>query len=302
MATIGLWRPVDRFDLSNDQMMKITENPRDKFYLTVCFVCRDVAKPGQEHLRNYGGIVCYSCRAFWRRSHQATRSPNFVCKRNNDCSITVATRRRCQKCRYQRCLVAGMNPEAVLNDDQKKIRFRKLLMKRQKQLARQIKSNIMAENKCPEWRMPEKKYYNDIYQDDSESIHSEASMEEHFSTPHQVYRHSAMQNFDPRRIPQFYTDPTPTYNAQECHVRPICNQSQYYYQYMRSRGYFIEDQFDAFRNYDNNVTRSREYEAYQENKPQPSRASAGSSLSEVTDFYSSAMQTVRYISKLKLKW
>lgn len=118
----------------------LPSDPHNKCYLTICYVCRDVAKSGQEHLRNYGGIVCYSCRAFWRRSHQATRRPTFVCKKNDDCIITVATRRRCQKCRYDRCVAAGMRSDAVLDEDQKKIRFRKLLMKRQKQLAKQMKT------------------------------------------------------------------------------------------------------------------------------------------------------------------
>ena len=110
------------------------EDPRHERYLKICYVCTEEAKPGQEHLRNYGGIVCYSCRAFWRRSHQKTRNPNFACKKGGNCVITIKTRRRCQKCRYNRCLQTGMNPDAVLDDDQKKIRFRKLLLKRQKLL------------------------------------------------------------------------------------------------------------------------------------------------------------------------
>jgi hypothetical protein len=46
------------------------DDPRNERYLTICYVCQEESKAGQEHLRNYGGIVCYSCRAFWRRSHQ----------------------------------------------------------------------------------------------------------------------------------------------------------------------------------------------------------------------------------------
>ena len=53
------------------------------------------------------------------------------CKKNGRCVVTVLTRRRCQKCRYNRCQMAGMTPDAVLNEDQKRIRFRKVNQKRQ---------------------------------------------------------------------------------------------------------------------------------------------------------------------------
>jgi hypothetical protein len=45
-------------------------DPGDIYYLKVCYVCGEIAKPGQTHLRNYGGIVCLGCRQFFRRMHQ----------------------------------------------------------------------------------------------------------------------------------------------------------------------------------------------------------------------------------------
>ena len=119
----------------------VNDDPRHEVYLKICYVCQEQAKPGSEHLRNYGGIVCYSCRAFWRRSHQKTKSPNFVCKKGGRCPVTVATRRRCKKCRYVRCLRAGMIPEAVLDEDQKKIRFRKLHQRQRMMMQQQGQSS-----------------------------------------------------------------------------------------------------------------------------------------------------------------
>ena len=50
-----------------------TENPHLPIYLTTCFVCKEEAKAGEQHTIHYGGIVCLSCRAFFRRSNQATK-------------------------------------------------------------------------------------------------------------------------------------------------------------------------------------------------------------------------------------
>ena len=35
---------------------------------------QEVAKPGQSHMRNYGGTVCFSCRQFFRRAHQVSNN------------------------------------------------------------------------------------------------------------------------------------------------------------------------------------------------------------------------------------
>ena len=86
-------------------------------------------QPPQVH---YGGPACFSCRAFFRRAHQNTKVPNFKCKLDEKCMVTVKTRRKCQKCRYNICLQVGMKPQAVLTDDQKKVRFRNSLQKKSK--------------------------------------------------------------------------------------------------------------------------------------------------------------------------
>ena len=93
-----------------------------------CPICKEKLK----NLPNihYGGVACFSCRAFFRRAHQKTKVPTFKCKNDNKCLVTLKTRRKCQKCRYDLCLKEGMKPEAVLTDDQKKIRFRNSLQKK----------------------------------------------------------------------------------------------------------------------------------------------------------------------------
>ena len=74
-----------------------------------------------------------SCRAFFRRAHNkcgGDESPNYSCKKDEKCDITSKNRKKCQRCRYNRCIEVGMNPNLVLTDDQKKVRFRKMLEKK----------------------------------------------------------------------------------------------------------------------------------------------------------------------------
>ena len=104
-------------------------NPNDPLYLKFCFVCKEEAPPDKEHYKNYGGIVCLSCRAFFRRLHQSCKAQDLKCKFDGNCVVTKRTRRRCQKCRHSLCLKAGMNPDAVMTEEQKRIRFRKLISK-----------------------------------------------------------------------------------------------------------------------------------------------------------------------------
>ena len=93
--------------------------------------------------------VCFSCRAFWRRAHKKTKNPNFVCTRGDSCVITVANRRKCKKCRFRLCQEAGMTESAILTEEQKKLRFRKMLQKREAMMNHQ-NGTVKEESKSPQ--------------------------------------------------------------------------------------------------------------------------------------------------------
>jgi hypothetical protein len=51
-------------------------------------------------------------------------APQLICKKNGECQITVGNRKKCKKCRYERCKASGMTQDAILDDGQVLI-FRK---------------------------------------------------------------------------------------------------------------------------------------------------------------------------------
>lgn len=87
----------------------------------ICQICR--TDSDSYHL-NYGAPTCLSCRAFFRRVIQNQKLDGLTCKKSGNCDIAFDARSRCRKCRMEACLRAGMKPEAVMNELQKKERFR----------------------------------------------------------------------------------------------------------------------------------------------------------------------------------
>jgi len=82
----------------------------------VCQVCGERA--GKHSY--YGGQVCPSCRAFFRRSVQSGYNDSFKCTQGRgNCEVTLVTRKNCQYCRYQSCLAAGMRPSWILSEEER---------------------------------------------------------------------------------------------------------------------------------------------------------------------------------------
>lgn len=105
-----------------------------------CAVCHQPIAKDRIH---YGGVSCYSCRAFFRRNTQREELPH--CKSDGNCQITYIDRKQCSACRYVSCLRIGMKPELVLSEEDKKRRFKKFLKKketgRQNHITRNIDNN-----------------------------------------------------------------------------------------------------------------------------------------------------------------
>uniref|UniRef100_A0A914WFB4 Uncharacterized protein n=1 Tax=Plectus sambesii TaxID=2011161 RepID=A0A914WFB4_9BILA len=75
----------------------------------VCVVCGD--SPAKRH---YGVMACYGCKGFFRRTIRDKQ--NYVCRFKKRCNVNKTQRNACRSCRFQRCLDAGMRPDAIQPD------------------------------------------------------------------------------------------------------------------------------------------------------------------------------------------
>uniref|UniRef100_A0A914MTX5 Nuclear receptor domain-containing protein n=1 Tax=Meloidogyne incognita TaxID=6306 RepID=A0A914MTX5_MELIC len=84
-----------------------------------CEVCSDSATG-----LHYRAITCEGCKGFFRRVYQKEQQ-RFVCKnqlpnQQCPCPISKSTRNACQKCRLEKCLNVGMDPQLVLDEVQRR--------------------------------------------------------------------------------------------------------------------------------------------------------------------------------------
>lgn len=63
---------------------------------------------------HYGIFSCESCKGFFKRTVQNKK--HYVCLRGGQCTVQVATRKKCPACRFDKCLKCGMKLEAIRED------------------------------------------------------------------------------------------------------------------------------------------------------------------------------------------
>uniref|UniRef100_A0A182IDA9 Uncharacterized protein n=1 Tax=Anopheles arabiensis TaxID=7173 RepID=A0A182IDA9_ANOAR len=91
----------------------------------ICSVCGDKALG-----YNFNAVTCESCKAFFRRNALSTKG--FTCPFNENCDITIVTRRFCQKCRLEKCFRIGMKKEYIMSEEDKVLKRKKIEQNRAK--------------------------------------------------------------------------------------------------------------------------------------------------------------------------
>ena len=103
-------------NLKNNLSNPNNQPPLDEgLLLFECPICMDKFRTSPQI--HYGVSSCFRCQAFFRKAHNNSKAPNFICENYNKCQGTQRwrTRRKCQKCRLDICLKMGMKPEAIFN-------------------------------------------------------------------------------------------------------------------------------------------------------------------------------------------
>lgn len=112
-------------DVENEESNKNGSSSRSTCRGKVCQVCGDKALG-----YNFNAVTCESCKAFFRRN--ALNKKEFTCPFNQNCDITVVTRRFCQRCRLGKCFSIGMKKEYIMSEADKLAKRRKIEANRAK--------------------------------------------------------------------------------------------------------------------------------------------------------------------------
>ncbi|XP_018572279.1 nuclear hormone receptor FTZ-F1 beta isoform X1 [Anoplophora glabripennis] len=105
----ALDEPEDKAGLLHSSLPAQPGISRQQLINSPCPICGD--KISGFH---YGIFSCESCKGFFKRTVQNRK--NYVCLRGAQCPVTVATRKKCPACRFDKCLQCGMKLEAIRED------------------------------------------------------------------------------------------------------------------------------------------------------------------------------------------
>ena len=87
------------------------ESPGDNS-LVECPICGELTI----NHSHYGGVVCDSCKAFFRRTVVSPSKKSERCRRGyGKCSLRKERRNNCPFCRFKLCLQMGMKPDMIKN-------------------------------------------------------------------------------------------------------------------------------------------------------------------------------------------
>ncbi|KAH7714119.1 Protein NHR-1 d [Aphelenchoides avenae] len=83
-----------------------TSNRRKVPEGTPCAICSDVATG-----YHYGVAACFGCKTFFRRTVVAGHT--YICQHGGTCVVNKDQRMACRHCRLNKCIQAGMHPDAL---------------------------------------------------------------------------------------------------------------------------------------------------------------------------------------------
>ncbi|GMS88720.1 hypothetical protein PENTCL1PPCAC_10895, partial [Pristionchus entomophagus] len=121
-ASTSFHQPIQRFQPSGKSDLSIiifistltisVQSLPSSFSLLdeLCLVCGDRASG-----YHYNTLSCEGCKGFFRRS--ITRKLQYSCKSNRQCQIDMYMRRKCQECRFEKCLRMGMRTDLVIPEE-----------------------------------------------------------------------------------------------------------------------------------------------------------------------------------------
>ncbi|XP_013144237.1 PREDICTED: nuclear hormone receptor FTZ-F1 beta [Papilio polytes] len=104
-----VYREHEDEDAAEDRLHHHQGISRQQLINSPCPICGD--KISGFH---YGIFSCESCKGFFKRTVQNRK--NYMCLRGGSCPVSVATRKKCPACRFDKCLGCGMKLEAIRED------------------------------------------------------------------------------------------------------------------------------------------------------------------------------------------